>query len=265
MLQQERISPFQKTTHYAAILDRKAIMVKSRQFARTRRTILLILLCHLSFEVFAFSPLLLKTHNRAPTASWTVLCTPESKESQESLHFRVNRRSFAQVFASVVTGISTGLLKQEKASAAPPFAIIAEELGYFPVTNSKGETVNVPKRINRASSEQALKLATALKEKGAVVYTAYWCPHCARQKELFGREAWHQLIPNVECAPKGYNSQSNLCFAKHVDGYPTWVVGGKDISGERPLADIAKAIGFSGFREELEENLPPPLGSSSCK
>jgi hypothetical protein len=31
------------------------------------------------------------------------------------------------------------------------------------------------------------------------------------------------------------------------------------------LADSAKAIGFSGFREELEENLPPPLGSSSCK
>jgi len=166
---------------------------------------------------------------------------------------------------AVMTGHSSA------AHAAPPISIIAEELGYFPVTNSKNETVYIPRRVRRASSPQAQDLAQALSEAGAVIYTAYWCPHCARQKELFGREAW-QSIRNVECSPKGYNSQPTLCLAKQVDGYPTWIIPSKnkngkpqEISGERPLSELAKAVGFRGFREELEENVPPPLGSSACK
>ena len=103
------------------------------------------------------------------------------------------------------------------AGSAPPIAIIAEELGYFPVTNSKDETVYVPKRIQRKSSDQAVALARKLRESGAVLYTAYWCPHCARQRELWGREAWKELR-NVECAPKGFNAQPGICMAKYVDG-----------------------------------------------
>lgn len=64
----------------------------------------------------------------------------------------------------------------EAAQAAPPIAVIAEELGYFPVTNAEKETVYVPRRIKRESSEQAVKLARKLRESGAVIYTAYWCP-----------------------------------------------------------------------------------------
>ena len=47
--------------------------------------------------------------------------------------------------------------------AAPPFAVISEELGYFPVTNSVGETVFVPANIKRSSSSQAIDLAGFLK------------------------------------------------------------------------------------------------------
>ena len=47
--------------------------------------------------------------------------------------------------------------------AAPPFAVISEELGYFPVTNSVGETVFVPANIKRSSSNQAIDLAGFLK------------------------------------------------------------------------------------------------------
>ena len=153
------------------------------------------------------------------------------------------------------------------AQAAPPIAIIAEELGYFPVTNSQGTTVYVPKRIQRESSAQAMQLAQALQDQGAVIYTAYWCPHCARQKELFGRQAWSLIRRNVECAPQGYNAQPAVCVANKVDGYPTWVLkNGKRISGERPLSVLAKEIGYTGsFDEELEQNVPPPLGSSACK
>lgn len=58
------------------------------------------------------------------------------------------------------------------ARAAPPIAVIAEELGYFPVQNRAGDLVYVPKRVQRESSEQAIELAKKMSEKGAVMYGA---------------------------------------------------------------------------------------------
>jgi len=91
-------------------------------------------------------------------------------------------------------------LNPRRSSAAPPFAIMEEELGYFPVTDERsGETVMVPSRVSRASTPQSIELAKYLRETGARMYGAYWCPHCSRQKELFGREAW-SYVDYVECA-----------------------------------------------------------------
>ena len=39
-------------------------------------------------------------------------------------------------------------------------------------------------------------LATCLKDKGAVFYGAFWCPHCQAQKKEFGSSA--KLLPYVE-------------------------------------------------------------------
>lgn len=165
----------------------------------------------------------------------------------------------------MATACSLVGLQPQTAEAAPPIAVIAEELGYFPVTNTKNETVYVPKRIKRQSSEQAVQLAKKLTESGAVTYTAFWCPHCQRQKELWGQEAWKQLR-NIECSPKGYNAQPGLCLAKRVDGYPTMILGsGKRLSGELSLSAVAKELGYKGFNEDLETNVPPALGSSACK
>ena len=45
------------------------------------------------------------------------------------------------------------------------------------------------------------------------MYSAYWCPHCHEQKELFGKQASDQLKV-VECAPDGENNQADLCRSK---------------------------------------------------
>lgn len=162
-----------------------------------------------------------------------------------------------------IAAASVGAAGTTQASAAPPISIIAEELGYFPVTNEKGQTLYVPKRIKRDSSEQAIALAQHLAKTKTRMYEAYWCPHCARQRELFGKQAW-ALIDHVECAPKGYGAQPKLC--SKIDGYPTWKIKGKEVGGERPLSDLAKESGFPGvFDEALEENVPPPLGSGTCQ
>lgn len=152
-------------------------------------------------------------------------------------------------------------------NAAPPFAIMAEELGYFPVTDEKtGETVMVPAKAKRESTEQAVELAKYLQSTRAVMYGAFWCPHCSRQKELFGREAW-KYITYVECSPKGYKSQYATCLSKGIEGYPSWKFGnGKSQGGEMELVDIAALSGFKKFSFDATlEGGVPSLGGGGCK
>ncbi len=77
------------------------------------------------------------------------------------------------------------------------------------------------------------------------MYTAYWCPHCHEQKELFGREATAQLKV-VECAPDGRNSQAALCKTKNIQGFPSWEINGIIDSGVKPLAKLAAMSGYQG-------------------
>mmetsp|Transcript_26640 Transcript_26640/g.56667 ORF Transcript_26640/g.56667 Transcript_26640/m.56667 type:complete len:221 (+) Transcript_26640:161-823(+) len=157
------------------------------------------------------------------------------------------------------------------ANAAPPFAIMEEEMGYFPVTDERtGDTVMVPSKVKRQSTDQAVALAKYLQSTRATMYGAFWCPHCSRQKELFGREAW-KSISYVECSPKGYRTQFATCMERGVDGYPSWKFGnGKSQGGEMELLDIAKMSGFldkkgdGAFDASLETGVPP-LGGASCQ
>ncbi len=163
----------------------------------------------------------------------------------------------------LTAGLLDGIVAPPSASAAPPISVIAEELGYFPVSKD-GDVIYVPKRVSRKSSEQAIELAKELKKKGVTMYGAYWCPHCSRQKELFGAEAW-SIMNYVECSPKGYGFQGQK-MCKGVDGYPTF----KDktgrvmnVSGERPLEFLAQQVKFSNFDASLEDDLPA-IGTA-CK
>jgi hypothetical protein len=174
---------------------------------------------------------------------------------------RGTRRSILSSVCAASAGI---LFLGSRARAAPPIAVIAEELGYFPVTKANGDTVYVAKRIARESSQQAQELANYLVKKRVVLAGTYWCPHTSRQKELLGRQAF-ATIPYVECSGKGYGGNPTWCVSKQIDGYPTWVFpDGKRISGERPLDEIAKEAGFREFDAKLETNLPPPIGASAC-
>jgi hypothetical protein len=171
----------------------------------------------------------------------------------------------AVVLGSFGFGLASTVLPTP-VSAAPPISIIAEELGYFPIQSSKtGKTVYVPKRVQRASSDQAVKLAEKLTSAGVTMYGAFWCPHCSNQKEMFGNAAWSR-VKYVECAGQGYNGSPGTCAAAKVEGYPTWVFAdGTQVSGERSLEDLAKQVGFKGFRADMETNLPTSVGSAACK
>jgi len=165
------------------------------------------------------------------------------------------------------------------ASAAPPMAVIAEELGYFPVQNPRDGTVTmIPQRVRRTSTAQAVDLAEYLRERRIVLAGTYWCPHTTRQKELLGREAFAKL-EYIECAPRGYQANPKLCVEQHVQGYPTWIDlssssssnnAGKSVqlAGERSLLEVAQFAGYTGtWNDQVEQqsNPPPPLGGAACK
>lgn len=162
------------------------------------------------------------------------------------------------------------LLSPDKASAAPPIAIIAEELGYFPVTNRQGDTRYVPAKVKRSSTDQSKELAKFLSGKGAIMYGTYWCGHTSHQKELFGREAWEQ-IQYVECSPKGvyFDSEKIAKVSKNIDGFPTWYIPnegrgkGQWVSGEMPLERIASLGGYKGDFDVLLEG-PEGTGVGAC-
>lgn len=102
--------------------------------------------------------------------------------------------------------------------------------------------------VTATSTPAALELADHLTSSGAVMYSAYWCPHCHEQKELFGRQASDRLQV-VECAPDGRNNQADLCRSKGLTGFPSWEINGEIDSGVRPLDELADLSGYEGDRD----------------
>ena len=81
-----------------------------------------------------------------------------------------------------------------------------------------------------------------LKEKGAVFYGTFWCPHCQKQKELFGKSA--KRLPYVECSTPDGRGQSAICKDKKIESYPTWEFkDGSRLNGEIPLKELADKTG----------------------
>ncbi|KAF7829017.1 thiol-disulfide oxidoreductase LTO1 [Senna tora] len=105
--------------------------------------------------------------------------------------------------------------------------------------------------ITTPSSPFALSLARHLHSIGAKMYGAFWCSHCLEQKEMFGREA-AKLLDYVECFPEGYRTGTKIikaCTDVKIEGFPTWIINGQVLSGEKELTELAQV---SGFKESAQ-------------
>ncbi len=81
--------------------------------------------------------------------------------------------------------------------------------------------------------------AQCLKDKGAVFYGAFWCPHCQNQKTMFGKS--QKLLPYVECSTPDGKGQLAVCKEKNVTGYPMWEFSdGSRESGEVSLEKLSE-------------------------
>lgn len=94
------------------------------------------------------------------------------------------------------------------------------------------------------------QLAEYLSDTGAKMYGAYWCPHCARQKQFFGNAA--PSLPYVECDARGVNPRVELCNAVGISAYPTWQINGEFYLGVQPIWRLAVLSGFEEMSEPME-------------
>jgi hypothetical protein len=84
--------------------------------------------------------------------------------------------------------------------------------------------------------------AKCVTKSGAKMYGAWWCPHCADQKELFGFA--FQYVNYVECSAPGQRTENNTCKQAGVKNFPTWQFSdGSREEGTLPLPALAAKTG----------------------
>jgi hypothetical protein len=113
------------------------------------------------------------------------------------------------------------------------------------VTTVASTTSNAPPVPETSSGTAEMGLARHLRSIGAKMYGAYWCPHCHDQMKLFGKTAY-PLLPYVECAQDGKNSQTDLCSKAGIQGFPTWIIKGQTYEGTQTLQNLAVVSGYQG-------------------
>lgn len=124
------------------------------------------------------------------------------------------------------------------------YANVGETPGGTTTASSQGE---LP--VTTTSGAAEIALARHLRETGAKMYGAWWCPHCHDQKQFFGKAAAQELN-YVECAvPGDPRQQVQVCQTAGVNSYPTWEVNGQLYPGVKSLEELADLSDYSGPRD----------------
>ena len=131
-------------------------------------------------------------------------------------------------------------------------------VGVYANVNYSGEGVTIAQAgnsgppITNESGTAEMALAEHLSAIDAKVYTAFTCPHCHQQKELFGKKAVTELN-DIECNPRGENAQPELCRAAGLQGVPSWEINGTIYPGVQPLERLADLSEYTGDRNFIHE------------
>lgn len=84
--------------------------------------------------------------------------------------------------------------------------------------------------------------AKCVSSKGARMYGAWWCPHCAEQKEEFGYA--FQYVNYTECSPEGQRTMNDTCKQAGIQHFPTWkFADGTSQEGALPLSTLSDKTG----------------------
>lgn len=87
------------------------------------------------------------------------------------------------------------------------------------------------------------ELTACLDKNQIVMFGASWCPHCAAQKQLFGRSV--KSMPYFECSKNGVQVQE--CSDRDIMSYPTWQFQ------EKTFAQLPKEAMLNLLNTEIEK------------
>ena len=92
----------------------------------------------------------------------------------------------------------------------------------------------------RKSAHKYDAFARCLTDRQVKMYGAYWCPHCAEQKEMFGES--FALAPYVECGVAG---DQQVCKDAGIQHFPTWQFPptGERVEAVMQFADLSSRTG----------------------
>jgi hypothetical protein len=86
--------------------------------------------------------------------------------------------------------------------------------------------------------------AKCLTAKQAKMYGAFWCPHCAEQKELFSGS--FKYAPYIECGIVGQHGIQQVCTDAGIKQFPTWIfANGNRFEGRKSLEFLSDQTGCS--------------------
>lgn len=83
--------------------------------------------------------------------------------------------------------------------------------------------------------------AKCLGEKNAKFYGAFWCPHCTKQKKIFGSSA--KYLPYIECSTSNKQGQTAVCISANIQNYPTWEFADGSRTGSLTLRELSQKTG----------------------
>jgi hypothetical protein len=84
--------------------------------------------------------------------------------------------------------------------------------------------------------------ARCLTANDVKMYGAWWCPHCADQKQIFGQA--FRYLDYVECSPPGQRTENQVCRQAGIKDYPTWqFADGLRAEGTQSLAVLSQRSG----------------------
>jgi thiol-disulfide isomerase/thioredoxin len=86
------------------------------------------------------------------------------------------------------------------------------------------------------------EFARCLTESNVTFYGAYWCPHCAEQKHIFGKSS--KLLPYFECSLPDRSGQTQICNDAGIESYPTWEFA--DSSRQTGVLNVQQLAQYSG-------------------
>jgi uncharacterized membrane protein len=168
--------------------------------------------------------------------AWIGGCLPKnSKEGAKATgtSFLATTVAALVLLASVDDSSAHGLMATMAGSSDTSTLVAAD-------SNAETQLFSAP-QITTQSSDRALTLSTKLQALNAKMYGAYWCSHCYDQKQTLGKQAFSK-IQYFECSKDGVDSQSKLCKARDVPGYPTWEINGKLYPGEQELEELEELV-----------------------